>query len=208
MTCDYLGNIFQVMKTLCERLQVAMQKAGITSQNELARLSGVSQSIISKILNGKNETSKYSGKLAAALGISADWLINGAGSIEGDEQSFEKIDASRLVSVWDANGMTNDVISWHERVPDHYRAYVMHKNTGIEKVPVGAITLVDTAITPGNDDLVVTSIRGEISTFRFLEGGAGHGFLAVDDNRVPLFEVADPSCILGVVEQILIRKLR
>ncbi|WP_456900604.1 helix-turn-helix domain-containing protein [Ewingella americana] len=56
-----------------------MQRNGVTSQSELARLSGVNQSIISKILTGKNETSKFSGKIAAALGISADWLINGSG---------------------------------------------------------------------------------------------------------------------------------
>ncbi|WP_209529425.1 helix-turn-helix domain-containing protein [Serratia fonticola] len=196
------------MKTLCERLQMAMQKTGITSQSELSRLSGVNQSIISKILTGKNETSKFSGKIAAALGISADWLINGSGSMEGDDAPLQMVDVSRLVSVWDESGKTNDVISWHERMPDYYRAYIMRKNTGISKVPLGAITLVDPTIAPGNDDLVVTNIRGEISTYRFLEGGASHGFLAVDDDRVPLFEVTDPSCVIGVVEQILIRKLR
>ncbi len=185
-----------------------MQKTGITSQSELSRLSGVNQSIISKILTGKNETSKFSGKIAAALGISADWLINGSGSMEGDDAPLQMVDVSRLVSVWDESGKTNDVISWHERMPDYYRAYIMRKNTGISKVPLGAITLVDPTIAPGNDDLVVTNIRGEISTYRFLEGGASHGFLAVDDDRVPLFEVTDPSCIIGVVEQILIRKLR
>ncbi|MFK3922351.1 helix-turn-helix domain-containing protein [Serratia liquefaciens] len=208
LTNDYLGNIFQVMKTLCERLKIAMQKSGVTSQSELSRLSGVNQSIISKILAGKNETSKYSGRIAAALGVSADWLINGSGSIDGEDGPIQKVDVSRLVSVWDATGITNDVISWHESVPDRFRAYVMPKNTGIERVPVGAITLVDPAITPGNEDLVVTCIRGEISTFKFLEGGSGYGFLAVDDDRVPLFEVVDSSCIIGVVEQILIRKLR
>ncbi|ANK01175.1 hypothetical protein ADP73_14325 [Serratia plymuthica] len=185
-----------------------MQKSGVTSQSELSRLSGVNQSIISKILAGKNETSKYSGRIAAALGVSADWLINGSGNIDGEDGPIQKVDVSRLVSVWDAAGITNDVISWHESVPDRFRAYVMPKNTGIGRAPVGAITLVDPAITPGNEDLVVTCIRGEISTFKFLEGGAGYGFLAVDDDRVPLFEVVDSSCIIGVVEQILIRKLR
>lgn len=196
------------MKTLCERLQHAMNKMGITSQSELARLSGVNQSIISKILSGKNETSKFSGRLAAALGISADWLINGIGSMHGEDGPLQQVDASRLVSVWDETGQTNDVISWPERVPDYYRAYIIKKNTGISQVPVGAVVLVDPSISPGNDDLVITDIRGEISTYRFLEGGSEHGFLAVDNERVPLSAISDPSCILGVVEQILIRKLR
>ena len=196
------------MKTLSERLAKAMADTGFDSQTRLARAAGVEQSVISKIIAGASKTSKHSSKLAAAMGISADWLINGSGSIDGEDGPIQKVDVSRLVSVWDATGITNDVISWHESVPDRFRAYVMPKNTGIERVPVGAITLVDPAITPGNEDLVVTCIRGEISTFKFLEGGSGYGFLAVDDDRVPLFEVVDSSCIIGVVEQILIRKLR
>jgi len=197
------------MKTLCERLQRAMADTGITSQSDLARLSGVNQSIISKILAGKNETSKYSGKLAAALGISADWLINGTGSMAGGSDSIiEKLDASRVVSVWDANGQTDDVISWTESVPQHYRAYIMRKNTGIMQAPAGSVVLTDPTVAPGNDELVVTLIRGEVSVYRYLEGGSGYGFLSVDDERIPVTEIKEPSCILGVAEQILVRKLR
>lgn len=197
------------MKKLCERLQHAMTEVGITNQSDLARMSGVSQSIISKILTGKNETSKYSGKLAAALGISADWLINGAGDMTGDHASvFEKIDASRIVTVWDEHGPTADVISWSESIPPHYRAYIMKKNTGIMQAPVGSIVLIDPTISPGNNELVVTAIKGEISVYRFLEGGAGLGFLSVDDGRIPVTAIGDSSWILGVAEQILVRKLR
>lgn len=196
------------MKTLCQRLQIAMQRTGITSQSELARLSGVNQSIISKILTGKNETSKFSGRIAAALGISADWLINGSGSMEGNDTNLEKVDVSRMISVWDESGLTNDVISWPDAMPDNFRAYIMRKNTGIDKVPVGAVTLVDPSLKPGNEDLVIANIRGEISAYRFLDGGTEHGFLGVDNDRVPLFEIKDPSTVIGVIEQILIRKLR
>ncbi|MFB5172847.1 helix-turn-helix domain-containing protein [Erwinia amylovora] len=196
------------MKKLSERLYEAMQKTGLSSQSELAKFAGVNQSIISKILSGKNETSKYSGRLAAALGISADWLINGAGTMEGGEGPLQRIDTSRLVSVWDEMGKTADVVSWHDSVPDYFRIYLMKKNTGIDKAPEGSLVLVDPKTSPGNNQLVVTNLRGTIATYRFLDGGAGYGFLDVDDPRIPPFEITDPSCIEGVAEQILIRKLR
>ncbi|WP_301338152.1 helix-turn-helix domain-containing protein [Serratia marcescens] len=197
------------MKTLCERLKRAMTETGITTQSDLARRSGVNQSIISKILAGKNETSKYSGRLAAALGVSADWLINGTGSMSGGLESVpEKLDASRVVTVWDENGSTPDVISWTESVPPHYRAYIMKKNTGIMQAPAGSVVLVDPTISPGNNELVVTVIRGEASVYRFLDGGSGYGFLSVDDERIPVTEIKDSAWVVGVAEQILVRKLR
>lgn len=197
------------MKTLCERLKRAMTETGITTQSDLSRLSGVNQSIISKILAGKNETSKYSGRLAAALGISADWLINGAGEMKGGSEAvLEKLDVSRIATVWDENGPTSDVISWTESIPAHFRAYIMKKNTGIMQAPAGSVVLVDPTVSPGNDELVVTSIRGEISVYRFLGGGSGYGFLSVDDGRIPVMAVEDASWIIGVAEQILVRKLR
>lgn len=209
LTRNYIGNIFHLMKTLCDRLKRAMNETGITTQSDLARLSGVNQSIISKILAGKNETSKYSGKLASALGISADWLINGNGNMTGGIGSvIEKLDATRLATVWDENGPTSDVISWSESIPPHYRAYIMKKNTGIMQAPAGSVVLVDPTIKPGNEELVVTDIRGEISVHRFLGGGSGYGFLSVDDGRIPVTEVKDPAWIVGVAEQILVRKLR
>ncbi|MBK5146027.1 helix-turn-helix transcriptional regulator [Budviciaceae bacterium BWR-B9] len=196
------------MKTLRERLLHAMNETGLTNQSELSKLAGVNQSIISKILSGRNETSKYSGRLASALGISADWLINGSGSMLGDAStSLQRIDASKLVCVWDENGQTDNIISWTESIPSHFRAYILKKNSGIAQAPTGAVVLVDPTISPGNDDLVVTMIRNEISLYRYLDGGI-HGFLVVDDDRIPVTEVTDPSWIIGVAEQILVRRLR
>ncbi|CNH14569.1 repressor protein CI [Yersinia intermedia] len=197
------------MKKLSERLNHAMIEMGVSSQSELARRSGVQQSIISKILSGKNETSKFSGKLASALGISADWLINGVGSMLGSNgKELNKIDASLQVEVWDESGKTGDVVLWMEQLPKHFRAYIMKKSSGVAEAPAGAIVVVDPTAKPGNGELIVTKIHNEISTYRFLEGGNGLGFLEVDDSRIPLSEITDPSCILGVAEQIFVRKLR
>ncbi|MBN3057956.1 MULTISPECIES: helix-turn-helix domain-containing protein [Pectobacterium] len=196
------------MKRLCDRLHLAMQKTGISSQTELALRSGVNQSIISKILAGKNETSKYSGKLAAALGISADWLINGTGNMDGGDTTLQKVDFSTLVPVWNESGQTDDSFSWSERVPEHYRAYLLRKNSGISNISAGSVVLVDPNSTPGTNDLVLSVIKNEVSIYRYITGGLNHGFLAVDDERVPLLEITDPEWVKGVVEQVLIRKFR
>lgn len=196
------------MKKLSERLYTAMQKTGITSQTDLALRAGVNQSIISKILRGKNESSKYSGRLAAALGISADWLINGSGSMNGGDSSLQKVDFSTLVPVWDAEGKTDDSFSWSERVPEHFRVYLLRKNSGINNISAGSVVLVDPDTTPGTNDLVLAVIKNEVAIYRYISGGMNHGFLAVDDARVPLLEITEPECIKGVVEQVLIRKIR
>lgn len=197
------------MKKLSDRLKQAMQASGVRSQNELARLSGVQQSIISKILSGKNETSKFSNKLALALGISADWLINGVGSMHGGSHTeLEAVNVTKMVDVWDANGKTGDKFTWPESLPKSFRAYVMPKNTGIAEAPLNAVVIVNPDVKPQNNDLVVTSIAGSLSTYRFLEGPDVIGFLGVDDPRIPLSEVTDPSVILGVAEQIFVRSLR
>lgn len=84
----------------------------------------------------------------------------------------------------------------------------MKKSSGVAQAPANAVVIVDPTSRPGNGDLIVTNINNDISTYRFLDGGNGVGFLAVDDSRVPLSEISDPSCILGVAEQIFVRSLR
>lgn len=179
------------------------------SQNELARLSGVQQSLISKLLSGQNESSKFTNKLALALGVSADWLINGTGKMHGDSKAdYQMTDASKMVEVWDSAGKTGDKFTWPESLPKHFRAYVMPKNTGIAEAPSNSVVIADPTAKPQNNDLVVTLISGNISTYRFLEGPDVIGFLAVDDSRIPLSVITDSSIILGVVEQIFVRSLR
>jgi phage repressor protein C with HTH and peptisase S24 domain len=68
--------------TIATRLQKAMQRAEIRSQNELARRSGVPQPTINRILKGggkqgpATETLK---KLAMACGVPFQWLSEGTG---------------------------------------------------------------------------------------------------------------------------------
>lgn len=196
------------MKTLSERLAYAMNQTGFTKQTQLAKAAGVEQSQISKILRGKSETSKAAGALAAAMGVSADWMINGQGNIFGSNSApLEKVDISKKVRLWDVNGDTGEDIDWFSSLPATCRAYVMSGNTGIAQAPSGSIVIVDTNIKPAPNDLVVAETIGSISVFRYHVNGAGGIFLSVDDPRIPLAEVKDPSSIRGAVAQIFIPEL-
>ncbi|MGE2346558.1 helix-turn-helix domain-containing protein [Enterobacter asburiae] len=195
------------MKTLKERLAYAMSATGKDNQTELSRESGVSQSAISKILRGVNETSKHSGKLAAALGVSADWLINGSGSaFGGDGDTIQRVDVSKLVNVYDENGPTGEQLSWFSRVPESFRAYILKNKTGISQVPANSIVIVDPESAPGQNALVLVNVKNSVSAFRYHIGGDGTGFLSVDDDRIPLTPVAEGS-IVGTIVQIFIPEL-
>lgn len=68
------------MKTLSERLKIALELSGI-SQTQLAASIGVTQPAISKLLAGTSRESRRMIQLARALKISPDWLINGSGQM-------------------------------------------------------------------------------------------------------------------------------
>lgn len=196
------------MKTLSERLAHAMRETGITNQTILSKRSDVAQSTISKILRGENKTSKETGKLAKALGVSADWLINGQGDMCGRSNvRIEGFDASRQVSLWTIDGDTGNKINWICETPSNHQAYVIAGNTGIERVPKGAIVIVDPEASPMANDLVVAEVSGSISVFIYHLNGAGESFLSVDDERIPLAKVADSSTIRGPVTQLYIPTL-
>ncbi|PLJ03366.1 helix-turn-helix domain-containing protein [Klebsiella quasipneumoniae] len=196
------------MKTLKERLAYAMRSTGKTNQTELGKQAGVPQSSISKILRGDSETSRHAGKIAAALGVSADWLINGTGSIYGDSnQPLHAIDVSKNVKVYDFDGFTGDYVSWFSELPEHFRAYIIKGRTGIAQAPAGAIVIVDPEAIATSDDLVLVRLKETLSVFKYHIGGDGNGYLSVDDVRVPLAPVSDLSSVVGPIVQVFIPEL-
>ncbi len=196
------------MKTLSQRLAYAMSQTGKNNQTDLSKISGVSQSTISKILRGENKTSKETGKLAKSLGVSADWLISGQGDIWGNSNSrLESVDASREVSLWDASGDSGEKISWIEPLPKNAQAYIIQGNTGISRIPKHSIVIVNPDITPLTNDLVVAEVAGAVSVFIYHLNGAGESFLSVDDDRIPLAKVTDASTVRGPVQQVYIPTL-
>jgi len=65
-----------------ERVKAAMEFAGI-DQNELARLAVCSQPTISKIIQGKSESSTFTVQIAKACGVRPEWLAMEDGEMVG-----------------------------------------------------------------------------------------------------------------------------
>lgn len=75
------------MKKFSDRLRDARKSRKMTQQ-ELAKKSGVSQTTISDIERGRNESSTELPALAKALGMSVDDLLTGKGVIDHSNVSF------------------------------------------------------------------------------------------------------------------------
>lgn len=75
------------MTTLAERLATLMAEKGL-SQAELARIIGVKQPSIFKILSGQTLNPKNILEIATALGVNAHWLKTGEGSPDADVFAF------------------------------------------------------------------------------------------------------------------------
>ncbi|KLN97372.1 repressor [Moellerella wisconsensis] len=193
--------------TLSERLQEAMKYRGNMTQGALAEASGVAQPTIWRLVNGKAKGSVKLVDIANALAVNIDWLANGVGEMDGPNKELKfRLDKSLNIPVWNESGQTDDfVISPIGKPLASYRAYILNRNTGCAEAPNGSIAIVDTEVTPGTGDLVIAKVNDSISVYKYLDGGS-HGFLAVDDNRVPLIDLS-ASFFVGVVV-FLIRDFR
>ncbi|MEA5104721.1 helix-turn-helix domain-containing protein [Pantoea sp. S18] len=194
-------------KTLAERLAYAMNERGI-SQGALAKASGVAQPTIWRLVKGEAKGSTRLVDIARALSISVEWLANGTGSMVSDEKMTyphpPKNDMSLggvfPVPIFDkANVQTEDYIYVPQSVEsDTCRAYMLDRNSGCSEAPAGTVVVVDTAEHPGNGDLVYALVNDFYSVYRFVDGGP-HGYLSVDDDRVPLVPAVKESTMIGVV---------
>ncbi|WP_294110945.1 LexA family transcriptional regulator [Providencia sp.] len=184
-----------------------MKYRGNMTQGALAEASGVAQPTIWRLVNGKAKGSVKLVDIANALAVNIDWLANGVGEMDGPNKELKfRLDKSLNIPVWNEVGETDEfVISPIGKPLASYRAYILSRNTGCAEAPNGSIAIVDTEVTPGTGDLVVAKVNDSISVYKYLDGGS-HGFLAVDDNRVPLIDLSS-SFFIGVVV-FLIRDFR
>lgn len=199
---------FAYMKsTLAERLKEAMKIRGDMTQASLAEASGVAQPTIWRLVNGKAKGSVKLVDIANALAVNIDWLANGNGEMDSPNKELPyQIDKSLNIAVWNENGQTEEfVISPLGKPLPSYRAYIISRNTGCADVTSGSIAITDYGISPGTGDLVIAKVGGNISAYKFLDGGE-NGFLSVDDSRVPLIALSDAE-LLGVIV-FLIRDFR
>lgn len=186
------------MKTLAARLAYAMKETGYHKQIDLSERSGVQQSLISKILRGEALTSSHAHKLASAMEISANWLINGEGAM--------RVNKIGSIKLFDEKGDTGETLTWPVNVPKRYRAYTIKRKTGIAEVPAGTFVVVDPDMVPSTSDLIVINISNVISVYRY-NLSSDRGLLSVDDARVPMFPVPSDAEIIGTVVQAFIPDL-
>ena len=90
--------------TIANRLDEAMQAAGIPSQSALARASGIPQPTINRILKGvgkKGPEAHTVAELAKACNVSFTWLFEGVGPMARSAPSTDDGDSRTTVQVKD-----------------------------------------------------------------------------------------------------------
>lgn len=102
------------MKTFADRLNAAMESAGI-SQGKLAAIIGISQPAVQKMTAGRTQGSKKILEIAAALGVRAEWLSSGLGPMRDDLAAPHHPDSTippesewREIDTWDNGSPLSD----------------------------------------------------------------------------------------------------
>ena len=91
-----------------DRIKAAMKAAGIRSEGELARLSGVTQPTVHRILSGESEDPRRKNleKIADACGVSYQSLVmDGVGETPGryNPQGADELDFIGHMDAWDSD---------------------------------------------------------------------------------------------------------
>jgi len=97
---------------LRERLQRAMDEAGIT-QSALARAAGVDRSTVSQLLSGhapRLPNAQFVAECAAALGVSADWLL---GLSERPERAADLLSTAFSMTEAPRALVDEQIFRWH-----------------------------------------------------------------------------------------------
>lgn len=109
-----------VLPSLRERLALLIKQRGL-SQKRLAEISGVSEPNISKILTGRvlHPTSEQITRLAAALGVSTDYLIGPERDCPPSEEDLPPDLRTRIADLpLDYRGLIDELIAAGTKLPD------------------------------------------------------------------------------------------
>lgn len=189
-----------------ERLAHAMKLAGYT-QGSLAEAVGMAQSSIWKLVSGEAKGSRRIVDIAKVLGVRPEWLTDGSGEMYSVPQELPmKMEPDQVtynglfpVDIYRDGKATGDKLMVPTPVKsDSCRAYHININTGCALVPAGTYIVVDSNEIAGDGDLVYAKVNNVYSVYKYVTGGK-HGYLSVDDTRVPLVEVGDGANISGVI---------
>lgn len=126
------------MNTLGKRLKAARKSKGFTQQ-ELEKLSGVSQQLISKIESEKIESTTEVFNLAEVLEVNAKWLATGNGEMNGENRAVSNEHSRENLNILNMlNGMTskqkNDTT---QLIEGYYREnqLVLEELTNLQNMP-------------------------------------------------------------------------
>ncbi|MBD2786250.1 helix-turn-helix domain-containing protein [Xenorhabdus sp. DI] len=193
--------------TFTERLNRAMREGGF-SQGSLAKAVGMAQSSVWKLTSGTATRTTRLVDIARVLGVRPEWLSDGKEPMraEGNNESgtdiVEVIEYKGMfpVDMYDGDVPTGDQIMIPDLVESSTcKAYKLHVNSGCAEAPAGATIVIDSNETAGTNDLIYARVNKVLSVYRFVQGGS-HGFLSVDDSRVPLIDIGNPDVeVFGVV---------
>lgn len=85
-----------VMKDVCERLAWARQAAGVSAR-EFARIAGMKAAHVRMIETGDRPriTAETAQRIAATIGATLDWLLNGTGRAPSAKHVRESVERKR-----------------------------------------------------------------------------------------------------------------
>lgn len=192
------------MRTLSETLKAARLRADLT-QLELAKKSGLSQSTISDIERGRNESSRDLPAIASALGITVESLLSGVPPQPNlviphifELPKSKQIQVKSFAQILNNEQGTDTMIVFGD-LPEGAYAYVLELDH-MEGLPVyiqrGAGLVVDPDLEPVEGDVVLANVSGPAIGIYSRVGGKG--MLMATRDKIPAVEVA-PDQVLGVV---------
>ncbi|WMV70892.1 helix-turn-helix domain-containing protein [Xenorhabdus griffiniae] len=178
------------------------------SQGALAKAVGMAQSSVWKLTSGTATRTTRLVDIARVLGVRPEWLSDGKGPMKAEESNEPEHKGIKLikykgmfpVDIYEGNTPTGDQIIIPDLVDSKTcKAYKLLVNSGCAEVPAGTIIVVYSNETAGTNDLIYARVNKTLSVYRFIQGGT-HGFLSVDDNRVPLIDIENSDVeVFGVV---------
>lgn len=200
--------------TFGERVKALMQSRRMT-QTELARRAGVTQAMISGLVNGRQQESKKVSSIAAALGVSVEYLMTGRDPVstvetpiqrwvpllsESDviEQAYDRL--SR-----DAIAQQNSTLEWYALMKTCSESTFamrvvgnsMTAQTGIS-FPEGTIIFVDPRRLHSAGSFVLAKVANGITFKRLVADGVSL-FLVPLNTQYPATPVTDDIEIVGSV---------
>jgi SOS-response transcriptional repressor LexA len=197
--------------TLAQRLKTARKEARLT-QEQLAKLSGVSQTDISKIERGQIKSTSSVIPLATALGRDAVWLQTGEPAHQQTIRSGANVKpwSSQLghvpILTKDQAGMYKETIDSGDALPTVQTVSPVSRYTFAMQVEgdsmepaftAGAVVVVEPEVIAKPGDYVVAVVNNEV-TLKQLVGDAGEWFLRPANQRYPIKPLGN-GVILGKV---------